>query len=129
MSTDKALAGYGTVATFTPDQLYAGEGDTVTTQGTIAAGHALMPRYTVVASVGGLLVPYAHGGSSGTGVPYGILPHDVDASGSSANVDTPVIIGIVANFDVLLAGGATYDQLRTDFKVVGNSDITVQKLY
>lgn len=63
---DKILAGYRTVGTFAPIQLYAGEKQPVTTQHVAAAGHifgALNERdetylFAVVAEVGGKLVPW-----------------------------------------------------------------------
>jgi len=120
---DKALAGYETVDTFTPDQLYAGEADIVTTQGTVLAATAAMPKYQVVAkAAGGDLVPYTYANGQ---EPYGVLPHAVD---SAVDVDTPVIIGGVLNFDVLVAGGSSYDNLRRAFASY-NSNIVIQKLY
>lgn len=124
---DKALAGYGTVDTFTPDQLYAGEADIVTTQGTIAAANGAFEKYQVVALVGGLLIPFdKEDGVDGSGAAYGVLPHAIPDAG--VDQDTPVIIGGVLNFDVLVADGATYAQLRQAF-ALGNSNIVIQKLY
>lgn len=128
---DRALAGYGNVDTFTPDQLYAGEADTVTTQGTVAGG-LVLPKYAVVmlgAAVGqvGQLVAW-----DGAGDPYGILPHAIDTSptGYNAPTDTPVFVGGVFNFEALQAGGATYAALKEAFAVAGgNSNIVIQKLY
>lgn len=125
---DKALAGYETVATFTPDQLYAGESDIVTTQGVVAAAAAAMAQYTVVAEVGGNLVPYDKEGADGSEKPYGVLPHAIDNSGGASAMDTPVIIGGVLNFDVLVADSQTYAELKKAF-ALGNSNIIIQKLY
>lgn len=125
---DKALAGYETVDTFTPDQLYAGEADIVTTQGTIAAAAAAMEKYTVVAEVGGVLVPYNKEGADGSEIPYGVLPHAIDNSAGASAVDTPVIIGGVLNYDILVADAATYAVLRAAF-AQSNSNIVIQKLY
>lgn len=125
---DKALAGYETVDTFTPDQLYAGEADIVTTQGTIAAAAAAMAKYTVVAEVGGVLVPYNKEGADGSEIPYGVLPHAIDNSAGASAVDTPVIIGGVLNYDILVADAATYAVLRAAF-AQSNSNIVIQKLY
>ena len=56
---DKALAsGLNDEGTFTPDQLYAGEADIVTTQGTVNSNQAALAKYTVVALVGGKLIAY-----------------------------------------------------------------------
>jgi hypothetical protein len=126
---DRSLAGGVTVeGTFNPDQLYAGEADIVTTQGSVAAATAAMPQYQVVADVGGVLVPYNKEGADGSEVPYGVLPHAIDNSAGGAAVDTPVIIGGVLNFDVLVADAATYDVLRAAF-ASSNSNIVIQKLY
>lgn len=123
---DKALAGYETVETFTPDQLYAGSADIVTTQGTVAAATGALEKYQVVAEVAGLLVPYNKEGVDGSEVPYGVLPHALPDV--AVDVDTPVIIGGVLNFDILVADAATYAVLRAAF-AQGNSNIVIQKLY
>lgn len=124
---DTALAGYETVATFTPEQLYAGEADIVTTQGTVQAAVGALSRFQVVSLVGGFLIPYdKENGVAGANVPYGVLPHAV--ADVAVDQDTPVIIGGVLNFDALAADGATYAVLRKAF-VDGNSNIVIQKLY
>lgn len=123
---DKALAGYETVDTFTPDQLYAGEADIVTTQGVVSSANGALPKYQVVANVGGELVAYNKEGVDGSEVPYGVLPHAIPDD--AADQDTPVIIGGVLNFDVLVADGATYQVLREAF-AQSNSNIVIQKLY
>jgi len=124
---DRALAGYGTEGTFSPDQLYAGEADIVTTQGVVAAAQAAMVKYQVVALVGGNLIPYdKENGVAGANVPYGVLPHAIPDAG--VDQDTPVIIGGVLNFDVLVADGQTYAGLRKAF-ADANSNIVIQKLY
>jgi hypothetical protein len=123
---DKALAGYGAVDTFTPDQLYAGEADIVTTQGVVPAAQGALEKYQVVSLVGGNLVAYNKEGADGSEVPYGVLPHAIPDAG--IDQDTPVIIGGVLNFDVLVADAATYAVLRAAF-ALGNSNIVIQKLY
>jgi hypothetical protein len=123
---DKALAGYETVDTFTPDQLYAGEADIVTTQGVVGAASGALEKYQVVAEVAGLLVAYNKEGADGSEIPYGVLPHAIPDSG--VDQDTPVIVGGVLNFDVLVADGATYQVLREAF-AQSNSNIVIQKLY
>lgn len=124
---DKSLAGYETVDTFTPDQLYAGEADIVTTQGTVAAASAAMVQNLVVALVGGFLIPYdKENGVAGSNVPYGVLPHAIPDA--AVDQDTPVIIGGVLNFDILVADGQTYAGLRAAF-ASSNSNIVIQKLY
>lgn len=123
---DKALAGYSTVDTFTPDQLYAGEADIVTTQGVVGAASGALEKYQVVAEVAGLLVAYNKEGADGSEIPYGVLPHAIPDSG--VDQDTPVIVGGVLNFDVLVADDATYAVLRAAF-AQSNSNIVIQKLY
>jgi hypothetical protein len=124
---DRSLAGYAVEGTFTPDQLYAGEADIVTTQGVVAAASAAMVQYLVVAEVGGYLIPYdKENGVAGSNVPYGVLPHAIPDAG--VDQDTPVIIGGVLNFDLLVADGATYAVLRKAF-ADANSNIVIQKLY
>lgn len=66
MASDKMLAGYETVDTFTPIQLYAGEKQPVTTQGVAAAGYTFGKlngrnetyKFAVVAMSGDELVPW-----------------------------------------------------------------------
>lgn len=127
---DRSLAGGVTVeGTFNPDQLYAGEADIVTTQGTIAAGNAALVQYQVVALVGGNLIAYdKENGVAGANAPYGVLPHAIDNSAGADPVDTPVIIGGVLNFDILVADGQTYAGLKAAF-VEHNSNIVIQKLF
>jgi hypothetical protein len=62
--------------------------------------------------------------------PYAILPHAVDTTiaGTNAETDTPILIGGAFNFDVLVADGATYDELRQAF-AFGNSKVIIQKLF
>lgn len=118
---DKALAGYGTVDTFTPDQLYAGEADIVSTQGTIPAAQAAFTKHAVVSQDGdGNIVAF-----DGTNA-YGVLPHAIPDAGVPQ--DTPVIIGGVLNFDVLTGHALSYGDLKTAF-ARSNSNIVIQKLY
>lgn len=123
---DRSLAGFSDEGTFTPDQLYAGEADIVTTQGVVGAASGALPQYQVVAQVAGLLVAYDSAGADGSEVPYGVLPHAIPDA--AADQDTPVIIGGVLNFDVLVADAATYAALKAAF-ATGNSNIVIQKLY
>lgn len=137
MADDKILAGYETVGRYEPIQLYAGEADTVSTQEVFAAGAKSGQlngrnetfKFGVVAMVGGKLVPYdKENGVAGANVPYGILPHALDstATGYNADVNTPVFIGGVFNFDALDADGATYAVLKAAF---ARTNIVIQKLY
>jgi hypothetical protein len=124
---DRSLAGGVTVeGTFNPDQLYAGEADIVTTQGVVGAASGALAQYQVVALVAGLLVAFNAAGADGSEVAYGVLPHAIPDA--AVDQDTPVIIGGVLNFDVLVAGGATYAELKAAF-AAGNSNIVIQKLY
>lgn len=123
---DRSLAGYAVEGTYSPDQLYAGEADIVTTQGVIPIAAAAMVQYQVVANVGGVLVLYNKEGVDGSEVPYGVLPHAIP--NAAVDQDTPVIVGGVLNFDVLVADAATYQVLREAF-AKSNSNIVIQKLY
>lgn len=118
---DKALAGYETVATYTPDQLYAGEADIVTTQGVVPAAQGALTKYAVVSqdAAGNII---AFDGA----LPYGVLPHAIPDSG--VDQDTPVIIGGVLNFDALTGHALAYGALKTLF-ARANSNIVIQKLY
>lgn len=120
------LAGNEDVGTFTPDQLYAGEADIVTTQGVVAAATGALVENLVVALVAGKLVAYNKEGVDGSEVPYGVLPHATPDL--AADQDVPVIIGGVLNFDALSADAQTYDGLRKAF-ADANSNIVIQKLY
>lgn len=120
------LAGFETVDTYNPDQLYAGEADIVTTQEVIEAATAAMVDNTVVALVGGYVVPYNKEGVDGSEVPYGVIPHAIDNSAGAEDVDTPVIVGGVLNFEALVADGATYAVLKAAF---AGTNIVIQKLY
>lgn len=134
---DRILAGYETVGNFQPIQLYAGEADTVSTQEVLKAGEkvgTLNARgetylFPVVALVSGKLIAYdKENGVAGSNVAYGILPHALDASvtGYNADVNTPVFVGGVFNFEALSADGATYAQLKAAF---ARTNIVIQKLY
>ncbi len=133
---DRMLAGYETVGTFTPIQLYAGEADIVTTQEVLASGQKVgllnargeTYKFGVVALVGGKLVAYNKEGNDGSQVPYGVLPHAMDASATGYNADTntPVIVGGVLNYEALDADAATYPVLKAAF---ARTNIVIQKLY
>jgi hypothetical protein len=120
------LAGFEAVDTYDPDQLYAGEADIVTTQEVIEAATAAMVDYTVVALVGGYVVPYNKEGVDGSEVPYGVIPHAIDNSAGAEDVDTPVIVGGVLNFEKLVADAADYPTLKAAF---AGTNIVIQKLY
>lgn len=133
---DRQLAGYETVGNFQPIQLYAGEADTVSTQEVLKSGEKVgllnargeTYKFPVVAMVGGKLVAYNKEGNDGSQVPYGILPHALDASatGYNADVNTPVFVGGVFNFEALDADAATYAVLKAAF---ARTNIVIQKLY
>lgn len=120
------LAGNETVGTWSPTELYAGEADVVTTQGVVSSTNGALAEFTVVALVGGGLVAYNKEGIDGSEVPYGVLPHAIPDS--ALDQDSPVIIGGVLNFDVLVADGQTYAGLQAAF-ARSNSNIVIQKLY
>lgn len=137
MAEDRILAGYRTVDTVTPVQLYAGEKQVVTTQGVVAAGQVLgllnaqgtTSKFPIVALVGGLMVEYNPAGADGSEVPYGVLPHalDTSATGYNANVDSPVIVEAVLNYEALDTA-ATYADLKAAFAGAPTA-IVIQKLY
>ena len=143
MAEDRILAGFRTVDSVEPVQLYAGEKQVVTTQGTVASGQTLgalnaqgtTALFAIVALVGGELVEYdstADDGGAGTGAaatPYGVLPHALDTSATGYNdaVDSPVIIEGVLNFEALDTD-ETYADLKAAF-AAAPTGIVIQKLY
>jgi len=137
MAEDRILAGYRTVDSVEPVQLYAGEKQVVTTQGVLAAGLTLgqinaqgtTSKFPIVALVDEELVEYDAAGTDGSEVPYGVLPHalDTSATGYNATVDTPVIIEGVLNFEALDTD-AEYAALKAAF-AAAPCGIVIQKLY
>ena len=138
---DRILAGYETVGKFEPIQLYAGENQAVTTQATLAAGQKVGKlnvrnetyKFPVVAEVGGKLVAWDPAGADGSEVIAGVLPHALDASatGYNADVDTPIIVQAVLNFeamDVADTTDATYAAMRAAEQGPG-VNIRFQALY
>lgn len=118
---DKSLAGFENVSEFTPDQLYAGEADIVTTQGSVPAAQGALTKYAVVSqNTDGEIVAF-----DGTEA-YGVLPHAIPDAAIAQ--DTPVIIGGVLNFDVLTGHTLSYATLKVAF-ARSNSNIVIQKLY
>lgn len=118
---DIQLAGYETLGTYTPIQLWAGEKQPVSTQGVLAAGNKVGQlnsrrqtyKFGLVAEVGGKLVPYNPAGADGSEVLKGILPHalDTSATGYNADTDTPLFVEGVFNFEALDTA-RTYAQMR-----------------
>lgn len=149
MASDKMLAGYETIGRFEPIQLYAGEKQPVSTQGTAAAGHIFGKlndrretyRFAIVAEVDGELVPFdpfgggseAEPGEDGSQIIKGVLPHylDTSATGHNAAVDTPLFVEAVFNFEAMDLedhDDAAYRALRSAAQAPGTA-ITFQKLY
>ena len=134
---DRMLAGYETVGEFTPIQLYAGEKQPVTTQGVLTAGQNVGQlnargetfKFPIVAEVAGKLVEFNPAGADGSEVIKGVLPHALDASatGYNADVDTPLIVEAVLNFEAMDTA-ETYAELREAAQAPGTA-ITFQKLY
>lgn len=149
--TDRILAGYRVVGSHLPIQLYAGEKQVVTTQGTVAADQTLGQindegntyRFPVVALVGGELVEWdstaadveVTGGAEDQTAPapvtkpYGILPHAIDTTdeGYDGVVDSPVIVEAVINFEALhLPNDESYEEVKAAFAGTG---IVIQRLY
>lgn len=135
---DKMLAGYRTVGTFEPIQLYAGENQHVSTQGTLKAGEKVGQlnardetfKFPVVAEVAGKLVKWNPNGADGSEVIAGVLPHALDASatGYNADVDTAVIVQAVLNFEAMDVGDTTYAAMRAAEQGPG-VNIRFQTLY
>jgi hypothetical protein len=134
---DRILAGYRTVDSVAPVQLYAGEKQVVTTQGVVGSGQVLgllndqgtTSKFPIVALVAGELVEYNSAGADGSEVPYGVLPHalDTSATGYNADVDSPVIIEAVLNYEALDTAVA-YAALKATFAELCPG-IVIQKLY
>lgn len=134
---DRILAGYRTVSSVAPVQLYAGEKQVVTTQGVVGSGQVLgllndqgtTSKFPIMALVAGELVEFVSGGAGGAEIPYGVLPHalDTSATGYNADVDSPVIIEGVLNYEALDTV-VPYATLKAAFAAVG-SGIVIQKLY
>ena len=137
MAEDRILAGYRTVDSVAPVQLYAGEKQVVTTQGVVSSGQVLgllnaqgtTSKFPIVALVNGELVEYDSAGAGAVAMPYGVLPHalDTSATGYNADVDSPVIIEGVLNYDALDTT-ETYADLKEVF-AVSPTGIVIQKLY
>ena len=135
---DKTLAGFETVGTYEPIQLYAGEKQPVTTQAVLTSGQKVGQlnargetyKFPVVALVGGKLVKWNQAGNDGSQIIAGVLPHALDASatGYNADVNTPVIVEAVLNFEAMDIGNVTYAQLRAAAQAPGVA-IVFQKLY
>lgn len=99
-------------------------GNAVTLAKTFATGaNGTVSGATLAGGVDGNAEP------GGAGLPIAIAPHHLDASaaGYNADVDGPMFIGGVFNFDALdLPAGTTYAEIRQLFF---RTDITIQKLY
>lgn len=134
---DKMLAGFETIGTYEPIQLYAGEKQPVTTQGVLSSGQKVGQlnargetyKFPIVAEVGGELVEWNPAGADGSEIIKGVLPHALDASatGYNADVDTPVIVEAVLNFEAMDTD-QTYAEMRAAAQAPGTA-ITFQKLY
>lgn len=134
---DRMLAGFETVGRFEPIQLFAGEKQPVTTQGTLAAGHKVGQlnargetfKFPIVAEVDGELVPFNAAGADGSQIIKGVLPHALDttADGYNAPVDTPLFVEAVLNFEAMDTA-LDYAALRAAEQAPGTA-ITFQKLY
>lgn len=137
MAEDRMLAGYRTVETVVPVQLYAGEKQPVSTQAIATADFVFGEvddqgrtfKFPVVAMVANKLVPWDPADDAGAEIPVGILPHALDTTdaGYDADVDTPMFVEGVFNFEALaIPDGTTYAEARAAFM---RSGIVVQMLY
>lgn len=132
---DRILAGgVEEIGSFQPIQLYAGEKQVVTTQGTLKAGqkvgilNARNETYKFgIVSQDPADASFVKYDAAGDEPPFGILPHALDttATGYNAAVDTPVIVEAVINFEALETT-MTYAQCKVAF---ARSGIVIQKLY
>lgn len=109
---DRSLAGYTTVDEFTPDQLYAGEADIVTSQGVVASGQ-VCPRYQVMTKSGGQLFKYNKDGTA-TGT--------ITFSGVGTAADTVTINGDV----ITLVAAADPD--AAEVTIGASATLTAQNL-
>lgn len=137
VTSDKILAGYGTVGRYEPIQLYAGENQAVTTQGVVKSGAKIGKlnernetyKFGLVAEVAGKLVPFNAAGNDGSQKLKGVLPHalDTSATGYNADVNSSVIVQAVLNFEAMDTA-LDYAALRAADQAPG-TNITFQKLY
>lgn len=138
MPSDIQLAGYETVGVFTPIQLWAGEKQPVSTQGVLTAGQKVGQlngrgetfKFPVVALVGGKFVKWDPAGANGAAVIAGVLPHALDASatGTNADIATPVFVEGIPNFEALDIGAVDYATIRAAAQAPGVA-LVFQKLY
>ena len=123
---DRALAGYETIGTHVPFQLWAGEPNGQSTQGTCKAGYKFgqqdangqTVKVGIVAKLAdGDLVPYNAAGADGSEVAYGFLPHylDTTATGINAPEIMSVFISGHPNIDAMDIGASSYQEIKVAF--------------
>lgn len=120
---DRDLAGNGTLGSYTPEQLFAGDSDVVTTRANVA-GATVLEKYRVVALVAGSLVVWDPTASDGSQLAYGISAQPKPAQ--SAVASHPVFVGGVFNHAVLVwPDGLTFEQKQAAF---ARTDIVIDRL-
>lgn len=125
---DRSLAGFGTVDTYAPFELWAGEPNGQSTQGTAktglifgeqdANGQTSKVGIVAVETASGKLVPWNPAGVDGSETPVGFLPHYLDTSATGYNADTatPYFISGHPNIDRMkLPAAQTYATTKAAF--------------
>lgn len=129
---DTTLAGNGDLGSFTPEQLFAGEADVVTSRGTFLTG-LVFAQYEVVAkNAAGKFVKLTQaGGGAITDKAEAICLHAIDtsATGYNADADGPVYVGGIFNHAALVWPVAydTFAERQAAF-ALGNRNINVEKV-
>lgn len=124
---DKTLAGTGTLGSFTPEQLFAGECNIRTSRGTFAAGKVFAQFEVVGINENGEFDKLA----DATGEAQAVTVHAIDtsATGYNAAADGPVYEEAVFNHEVLVwpAAADTLAERQAMFRA-GNPKITVERV-
>ena len=85
--SDKDLAGDSTIGAYVDVPLWAGDAEVITDDGyVVASGQGVVPKYSVVALLGGKLVKHAPAAVDGSQTAVGILTQAVNATVADAKV-------------------------------------------
>ena len=97
---DKTLAGTGTLGSFTPEQLFAGERDIVTTRRPFAAGQVFAQFEAVGLDATGTVVKLA----DATGEAHFVTVHAMDTSATGYNdvADGPLYEQAIFNHEMIV---------------------------
>lgn len=124
---DKTLAGTGDLGSFTPEQLFAGERQIVTTRGTFTTGLVFAQFEVVGVDADGKFTKLA----DATGEAHFVTAHAIDtsATGYNAEADGPVYEQAVFNHEALVwpADANTLPERQAMFRR-GNPKITVERV-